>query len=44
MTEVSDQTIRTALKYLYRSIPAGPAEQKELFRTIERLEHALKKK
>lgn len=41
MTEVSARTIRIALKYLYRAIPAGPDEQKELISAIQRLEQAL---
>lgn len=44
MTEVSARTIRTALKYLYRAIPAGQEEQKELIGAIQRLEAALQKK
>ena len=44
MTEVAATTIRVALKYLYRAIPAGAEEQKELYRAIERLEKALVKK
>jgi len=44
MTEVAPTTIRVALKYLYRAIPAGAEEQKELYRAIERLEKALVKK
>ena len=41
MIDVSARTIRTALKFLYRAIPAGEAEQKELLATIHRLEQAL---
>lgn len=44
MTEVSPRTIRIALKFLYRAIPAGQEEQKELLSAINRLEAALQKK
>jgi hypothetical protein len=44
MTEVSAATIRSALKFLYRSTPVGPDEDAELFRLIKRLEAALNKK
>lgn len=44
MTEVSARTIRTVLKYLYRAIPVGQDEQKELFGAIQRLEATLRPK
>lgn len=44
MIDVSARTIRTALKYLYRAIPMGPDEQKELYGAIQRLQAALTNK
>lgn len=41
MIDVSTRTLNTALKYLYRAIPMGAEEQKELYGAITRIERAI---
>lgn len=41
MIDVSSRTLNIALKYLYRAIPMGPDEQKELYGAITRIERAI---